>query len=126
MENRLRQPQHPFSPKVLSASWPGYAVSAKTLALLLLHPETRFQVEQIEIWFSILVRKLLRRSSFKSIAELRQRIEVFIAYFKETMAQPFRWTFSGKPLAACAARDRGRNFRRTVIVSYEIQERSQS
>ncbi len=38
--------------------------------------------------------------SFNSIAELKQRIEAFIAYFNETMAKPFRWTFSGKPLAA--------------------------
>ena len=57
-------------------------------------------LNQIEIWFSILVRKLLRRGSFKSIAELKQRIEAFIAYFNETMAKPFRWTFTGKPLAA--------------------------
>jgi len=31
---------------------------------------------------------------------LKQRIEAFIAYFNQTMAKPFRWTFSGKPLAA--------------------------
>lgn len=33
-------------------------------------------------------------------AELKERIEAFIAYFNETMAKPFRWTFTGKPLAA--------------------------
>ena len=63
-------------------------------------PKHASWLNQIEIWFSILVRKLLRRGSFKSIAELKQRIEAFIAYFNETMAKPFRWTFSGKPLAA--------------------------
>ena len=63
-------------------------------------PKHASWLNQIEIWFSILVRKLLRRGSFKSIARLRQRIEAFIAYFNETMAKPFRWTFSGKPLAA--------------------------
>ena len=57
-------------------------------------------LNQIEIWFSILVRKLLRRGSFKSTTELKQRIEAFIAYFNQTMAKPFRWTFFGKPLAA--------------------------
>ena len=40
-----------------------------------------------------------RRGSFKSAAELKERIEGFIAYFNETMAKPFRWTFTGKPLA---------------------------
>ena len=63
-------------------------------------PKHASWLNQIEIWFSILVRKLLRRGSFKSIAELKQRIEAFIAYFNETMAKPFRWTFTGKPLAA--------------------------
>jgi transposase len=55
-------------------------------------------LNQVEIWFSILVRKLLRRSSFASREELRAKIEQFIAYFNETMAKPFRWTYAGKPL----------------------------
>ena len=54
-------------------------------------PKHASWLNQIEIWFSILVRKLLRRGT---------RIEAFIAYFNETMAKPFRWTFTGKPLAA--------------------------
>lgn len=63
-------------------------------------PKHASWLNQIEIWFSILARKLLRRGSFKSAAELKERIEAFIAYFNQTMAKPFRWTFSGKPLAA--------------------------
>jgi len=63
-------------------------------------PKHASWLNQIEIWFSILVRKLLRRGSFKSTAELKERIKAFIAYFNETMAKPFRCTFSGKPLAA--------------------------
>jgi hypothetical protein len=74
----------------------------------MLHAETRLPrfrgdklwLNQIEIWFSILARKLLRRGDFKSTAKLKQRIEAFIAHFNETMAKPFRWTFTGKPLAA--------------------------
>ena len=50
------------------------------------------------IWFSILVRKLLRRGNFTSKEHLKQRIEAFIAYFNTTMAKPFRWTMKGKPL----------------------------
>jgi transposase len=63
-------------------------------------PKHASWLNQIEIWFSILVRKLLRRGSFKSTAELKERIEAFIAYFNQTMAKPFRWTFTGKPLTA--------------------------
>ncbi|NJR41809.1 MAG: IS630 family transposase [Akkermansiaceae bacterium] len=57
-------------------------------------------LNQIEIWFSILVRKLLRRSSFTSKAQLKARILNFIAYFNRTMAKPFKWTYKGKPLVA--------------------------
>jgi transposase len=57
-------------------------------------------LNQIEIWFSILVRKLLRRSSFNSKAQLKNRILEFIDYFNRTMAKPFKWTYKGKPLTA--------------------------
>ncbi|CAN1213619.1 Tc1-like transposase DDE domain-containing protein [Tumidithrix helvetica PCC 7403] len=56
-------------------------------------------LNQIEIWFSILVRKLLRRASFTSQADLKTRILAFIAYFNRTMAKPFKWTYKGKALA---------------------------
>jgi putative transposase len=55
-------------------------------------------LNQIEIWFSLLVRKLLRRASFTSIAKLKNRILDFIDYFNRTMAKPFKWTYQGKAL----------------------------
>jgi transposase len=55
-------------------------------------------MNQVELWFSILVRKLLKRSSFVSVLDLRDRILEFIEYFNVTMAKPFRWTYLGKPL----------------------------
>jgi transposase len=55
-------------------------------------------LNQVEIWFSILVRKLLKRASFTSTAELHQRLLNFIDYFNQTMAKPFKWTFTGRPL----------------------------
>jgi len=61
-------------------------------------PKHASWLNQIEIWFSILVRKLLRRESFTSTADLKHRIERFIAYFNQTMAKPFKWTWAGKPL----------------------------
>jgi transposase len=56
-------------------------------------------LNQIEIWFSILVRKLLKRASFKSLDDLKNRILEFIDYFNKTMAKPFKWTYKGKVLA---------------------------
>lgn len=55
-------------------------------------------LNQIELWFSILVRRLLKRASFKSTDELRQRILEFIEYFNRTLAKPFKWTYKGRPL----------------------------
>jgi transposase len=63
-------------------------------------PKHASWMNQVEIWFSILARKLLRRGSFKSKEHLQARIESFIAYFNATMAKPFRWTIKGKPLVA--------------------------
>ncbi len=63
-------------------------------------PKHTSWLNQIEIWFSILVRKVLRRGSFRSRAELQQRIEAFILYFNETMARAFKWTYKGRPLQA--------------------------
>jgi transposase len=57
-------------------------------------------LNQIEIWFGILMRKLLRRGNFLSQADLKARILEFIDYFNRTMAKPFQWTYRGKALAA--------------------------
>lgn len=62
-------------------------------------PKHSSWLNQIEIWFSILVRKLLRRASFRSKADLKARILEFIDYFNRTMAKPFKWTYKGKVLA---------------------------
>ena len=53
---------------------------------------------QIEVWFSILVRKLLSRSSFTSQAHLKAKILAFVDYFNRTLAKPFKWNYTGKPL----------------------------
>ena len=53
--------------------------------------------EPVEIWLSILVRKLLKRGSFTSVADLQAKVLAFIEYYNRTMAKPFRWNF-GKPL----------------------------
>ncbi len=45
------------------------------------------------------MRKLLRRASFTSQADLKTRILLFIDYFNRTMAKPFKWTYKGKALA---------------------------
>ena len=62
-------------------------------------PKHSSWLNQIEIWFSILMRKLLKRASFSSKDNLKTRILDFIDYFNRTMAKPFKWTYKGKVLA---------------------------
>jgi hypothetical protein len=57
-------------------------------------------MNQVELWLSILTRKLLRRGSFTSVEDLVVKVRDFIAYYNRTMAKPFRWTYQGKALAA--------------------------
>jgi transposase len=57
-------------------------------------------LNQMEIWLSILVRKLIKRGSFTSVDDLTTKILSFIAYYNRTMAKPFKWTYQGKPLVA--------------------------
>jgi len=54
-------------------------------------------LNQIEIWFSIMSRKVLKQGVFKSIKELIQKIELFITSYNQT-AEPFVWTYTGRPL----------------------------
>lgn len=61
-------------------------------------PKHTSWMNQVEIWLSILARKLLKRASFLGKENLKARILSFIKYFNRTMAKPFKWTYAGKVL----------------------------
>ena len=63
-------------------------------------PKHASWMNQVEIWLSILVRKLLKRGNFTSLDDLRAKVLAFIEYFNRTMAKPFKRTYRGRPLAA--------------------------
>jgi transposase len=63
-------------------------------------PKHASWMNQVELFLSILVRKLLRRGSFTSVDDLVAKVRAFIAYYNTTMAKPFKWTYQGKALAA--------------------------
>jgi transposase len=58
-------------------------------------PKHASWMNQVEIWLSILVRKLLKRGNFRSLDDLRDHILAFIAYYNRTMAKPIKWTYTG-------------------------------
>lgn len=61
-------------------------------------PKHSSWLNQIEIFFGILHRKSLRGATFTSVPDLESQIREFIAYYNTTMAHPFNWTYTGKPL----------------------------
>jgi hypothetical protein len=63
-------------------------------------PKHASWMNQVEIWLSILVRKLLKRGNFTSVENLQAKVLAFITYFNQTMAKPFKWTYKGKALTA--------------------------
>lgn len=63
-------------------------------------PKHASWMNQVEIWFSILSRKLLKRGNFTSVEDLVAKVLAFIDYYNSTMAKPFKWTYKGKALAA--------------------------
>ncbi len=63
-------------------------------------PKHASWMNQIEIWFGILSRKLIKRGDFRSKEQLRDKLLAFIDYFNNSLAKPFRWTYLGKPLVA--------------------------
>ena len=63
-------------------------------------PKHASWMNQVEIWLSILMRKLLNRGNFISCDELRRKVLAFVEYYNRTMAKPFKWTYQGKPLTA--------------------------
>jgi hypothetical protein len=63
-------------------------------------PKHASWMNQVEIWLSILVRKVIKRGNFSSVKELKRKVLAFIEYYNRTMAKPFKWTYQGKALAA--------------------------
>jgi hypothetical protein len=62
-------------------------------------PKHSSWLNQIEIVFGIIHRKLLRGGNFTSVADLESQLREFMDYYNTTMAHPFAWTYTGKPVA---------------------------
>ena len=63
-------------------------------------PKHSSWLNQIEVVFGMIMRKVVRRGSFTTVEDLRSKLLNFIAYFNRVFAKPFRWTYTGRPLIA--------------------------
>lgn len=103
----IDQAIHPDTPVYLVLDNGSSHVSKATKAWLAAHP--RFTacytpthaswLNQVELFFSILTRRLLRRGDFTSPQDLADKIMNFIEIYDRT-TKPFRWTYDGSPLKA--------------------------
>ena len=85
-------------------------------------PKHSSWLNQIEIVFGIVHRRALRHGSFNSLEHLADRLLRFIDYFNHTFAQPFRWTYTGRPVKA-QANPRPRTWREKWV-SYSQQRKT--
>ncbi len=63
-------------------------------------PKHTSWLNQVEIWFSTLARRLLRRGNFRSKDDLKEKVLDYIGYHNRLRAKPYKWTYKGKPLVA--------------------------
>ena len=61
-------------------------------------PKHTSWLNQIEIVFGIVSRRVMRRGNFKSLEDLKQRLLDFMDYFNTTFAKPFQWNYTGRPV----------------------------
>jgi transposase len=66
-------------------------------------PKHSSWLNQIEVVFGVIMRKVIRRGSFTSVGDLRGKLLNFLTYFNRVFAKPFRWTYTGRPLMKAAA-----------------------
>ena len=59
-------------------------------------PKHASWMNQIEVWFSILQRRVLRYGSFYSTGHLEREVMAYVRHWNRVEAHPFRWTFTGK------------------------------
>jgi hypothetical protein len=92
-----------MDPRTLAIQLPGFVQELETRSegqltmQLYWLPTNASWLDQIEIWFSVLQRKLLQPNHFASTDELQQAILDFIAHYNQT-AKPLKWAYTVEKL----------------------------
>lgn len=89
---RRRGVMHTKASRQAFLSDPGHRVRIQYV------PKHTSWLNQIEIWFGILSRRVLKRGSFRCVEDLTTKISRFIDYFNKNLSKPFKWTYTGRPL----------------------------
>ncbi len=65
-------------------------------------------LNQVELWFSVLSRRFLKRGDFASAAEFEDRLLAFLNDYNSHYCHPYRWTYTGEPLVRSTPFDQTR------------------
>lgn len=65
-------------------------------------PKHSSWLNQIEVIFGIIGKRVIRHGSFSSQDDLRDKLISFIDYYNQTFAKPLQWTYDGRPVTANA------------------------
>lgn len=60
-------------------------------------PKHSSWLNQIEVIFGIIARRVIRPGSFSSKQDLKEKLTNFIEYYNRTFAKPLNWTYTGRP-----------------------------
>jgi len=55
-------------------------------------------LNQVELWLSVLARRLLKRGNFCSAQDFETRLSDYLEVYNTHQAHPYRWTYTGQPL----------------------------
>ncbi len=91
-----------FEPKKLKRGPPRRAFLTDGSHRHVIHftPKHGSWLNQVEMWFSVLARRAIRRGNFLSKRDLARNLLAYIAYHNAYKARPYAWTYTGKPLVS--------------------------
>jgi DDE superfamily endonuclease len=69
-------------------------------------------LNQVELWFSVLARRFLKRGDFDSAHDFETRLSAYLEVYNTHHAHPYRWTYTGYPLVRATPFSRTRRQQR--------------
>jgi hypothetical protein len=92
--------QRPFEPKLLQRGIQRRAFLSDPAQKHVFHftPIHGSWLNQVELWFSVLARRFLKRGDFSSVEDFEGRLGEYLEVYNTHQAHPYRWTYTGQPL----------------------------
>jgi hypothetical protein len=90
----------PFAPKALERGVQRRAFLSDPTHKHVFHftPKHGSWLNQVELWFSVLARRFLKRGDYDSAHDFDTRLSDYLEVYNTHQAHPYRWTYTGQPL----------------------------